>query len=98
MKKRLLAFALAAALALSLILAGCSPASPSSSTGSTKSSLGTSAAGGEAVKAYFCSAPCPAAPPGGRQKRALCRPAKTSAGRASTLIRRRESHLCAARI
>ena len=35
MKKRLLAFALAAALALSLILAGCSPASPSS-TGSTK--------------------------------------------------------------
>lgn len=53
MKKRLLAFALAAALALSLILAGCSPASPSSSTGSTKSSSGTSAAGGEAVKAYF---------------------------------------------
>ncbi len=53
MKKRLLAFALAAALALSLILAGCSPASPSSSTGSTKSSSGTSAAGGEAVQAYF---------------------------------------------
>ena len=37
MKKRLLAFALAAALALSLILAGCSPASPSSAAGSTES-------------------------------------------------------------
>ena len=53
MKKRLLAFALAAALALSLILAGCSPASPSSAAGSTESGSGTSAAGGEAVKAYF---------------------------------------------
>lgn len=53
MKKRLLAFALAAALALSLILAGCSPASPSSSAGSTESGSGTSTAGGEAVKAYF---------------------------------------------
>lgn len=83
MKKRLLAFALAAALALSLILAGCSPASPSSAAGSTEIGSALPPQGGEAVKAYFVGPMSGRALPGGRRKRALMRPVRISAGRAS---------------